>query len=305
MQKISRNYQPKLQSLPDLARAIERFRVVSTCVALAWSLLFLSLCGCPTGWMKNSDTGAFDLQTTLTMRQWIKARRHPVARIVHGLVLWTRHVAMPVVPLVHRPLYTLDRGTRKLFGTVYRMAWSTPLFQSRLEAPAPRLMLYGGIPLVLGPLKITLGEDCRVSGQTTFTGRSAGDGVPELIVGRNVDIGWQTTIAVGTRVVFGDHVRLSGRCFIAGYPGHPLDAKDRALGRPDTEDQIGDVILEDDVWLATGVTVSAGVKIGRGTIVAAGSVVTRDLPEFCLAAGAPARPVRMLHRSAIEERGLS
>ena len=63
---------------------------------------------------------------------------------------------------------------------------------------------------------------------------------------------------------------------------------------PDTEDQVGDIVIENDVWLATGVTVLAGVRIGRGSIVAANSVVTRDLPPGVLAAGAPARVVRHL-----------
>ena len=73
-----------------------------------------------------------------------------------------------------------------------------------------------------------------------------------------------------------------------------MDARDRALGLPDTDDQIGDIVLEPDVWLATGVTVTAGVRIGRGTVVAAGSVVTRDLPPFVLAGGVPARVIRSL-----------
>jgi acetyltransferase-like isoleucine patch superfamily enzyme len=113
-------------------------------------------------------------------------------------------------------------------------------------------------------------------------------------VGNNVDIGWQTTIAVGRSIEIGNNVRSAGRAFLAGYPGHPIDAAARATGAPDTEDQIGDIVLEDDVWLATGVTVSAGVRIGRGTIVAAGSVVTKDLPPGVLAAGVPARVVRQL-----------
>ena len=116
-------------------------------------------------------------------------------------------------------------------------------------------------------------------------------------VGSNVDIGWQTTIAVGRRVVLGDNVRIAGRALLAGYPGHPLDAAARAAGLPETDDQVGDIVLEDDVWLATGVTVSAGVRIGRGTVVAAGSVVTHDLPAGILAGGVPARMIRPLDAS--------
>ena len=68
------------------------------------------------------------------------------------------------------------------------------------------------------------------------------------------------------------------------------------MGLPDEDSQIGDIVLEDDVWLATGVTVSAGVTIGRGTVVAAGSVVTKDLPPGVLAAGVPAKVIREISR---------
>jgi acetyltransferase-like isoleucine patch superfamily enzyme len=115
-----------------------------------------------------------------------------------------------------------------------------------------------------------------------------------LEIGDNVDIGWQSQISAGTRIVIGDNVRLAGRCMLAGFPGHPMDAAARAAGAPDTDDQIGDIVLERDVWLATGVTVLAGVRIGQGTVVAAGSIVTRDLPPRVLAAGVPARVIRAL-----------
>ena len=139
-----------------------------------------------------------------------------------------------------------------------------------------------------------IGEGCRISGQTTITGRSSAPRTPGLEIGSNCDIGWQTTIAVGTRVRLGNNVRIAGRALLAGYPGHPMDAADRAAGLPELDSQCGDILLEDDVWLATNVCVSAGVRIGRGTVVAAGSVVTRDLPEFVLAAGVPARVIRPL-----------
>ncbi|MCB1425818.1 MAG: acyltransferase [Notoacmeibacter sp.] len=150
------------------------------------------------------------------------------------------------------------------------------------------------MPLVIGPVRMAFGRDVRISGQTTITGRPGTPEPPKLVVGSNVDIGWQTTIAVAGKVVIGDNVRIAGRAFLAGYPGHPLDAADRAAGLPDTPDQCGDIVLERDVWLATGVTVLAGVTIGRGTVVGAGSIVTGDLPPYVLAAGSPARILRHL-----------
>jgi acetyltransferase-like isoleucine patch superfamily enzyme len=234
------------------------------------------------------------MSAALTLRRWVRQREHPVADLLYRMVVGLRQTSVPTIPVLHRTLYNLRAVTLGILRGAHRIVWCTPLFQSRLMRPAPGLFLYGGIPLVIGTVEIEIGSGCRVSGQTTITGRTAPTALPRLTVGKNVDIGWQTTIAVGRTVTIGDNVRIAGRAFLAGYPGHPLDAKARAQGLPDSDDQIGDIILEDDVWLATGVTVTAGVRIGRGTIVAAGSVVTHDLPPQVLAGGIPARPIRTL-----------
>lgn len=230
----------------------------------------------------------------VALRRWAKAGHGPLARVVWSAAKAAHAFELPVIRPLHATLYQAHKAIAGTAAHAARVLWWTPLFKSRLLAPAPGLFLYGGMPLLMGPLALRFGRGCRVSGRTTITGRWAGTGTPELTVGDNCDVGWLTTIAVGRRVILGDHVRIAGRAFLAGYPGHPLDAADRAAGFPETEDQVGDIVLEDDVWLATGVTVLAGVTIGRGTIVAAGSVVTRDLPPGVLAAGAPARVVRRL-----------
>ena len=173
-----------------------------------------------------------------------------------------------------------------------RACYWTPLFQSQLEKPAKNLFLYTGMPQILGELNISVGKDCRISGQTTFTARSHGPEKKHLTIGNNVGIGWQTTIAVGSKVTLGDNVRIAGRSFLAGYPGHPIDPNMRAQGLPDTIDQVGEITLENDVWLGTGVFVMAGVTIGRGSVIAAGSVVTKDIPPMVIAGGVPARVIK-------------
>lgn len=52
------------------------------------------------------------------------------------------------------------------------------------------------------------------------------------------------------------------------------------------------VHIERDVWVGAGVRVLAGAHIGRGAAVGAGSVVKGSIPEFAVAAGAPARVLR-------------
>ena len=227
-------------------------------------------------------------------KSWLKAGETPLAGTLYSAIKAVRGFEVPVVPGLHLGLYALHRGIRNAIAEVMRVFYWTPLFRSRLRRSGRGINLYGGMPLVLGSIEIEIGDGCRISGQTTFSGRSASQRTPRLIVGKNCGIGWQTTISVGSRVVLGDNVRISGRAYLAGYPGHPLDAAARASGKPDTDDQVGDIVLEDDVWLGTGVTVNAGVNIGRGTIVAGGSVVTRDLPPGVLAGGVPAKVIRAI-----------
>jgi acetyltransferase-like isoleucine patch superfamily enzyme len=227
------------------------------------------------------------------LKAWVKSRETPLSRFAYATFTGLRTFRVPVIRPLHRTLYALHLAVQRLIRELTRILWYTPLFVSRLETPAPGLLLYGGMPQVIGNLRIRVGRGSRISGKTTFIGRSA-SAAPLLDIGDNVDIGWQSTISVGTRIEIGDNVRLAGKCMLAGFPGHPMDPADRAAGLPDTADQIGDIVLERDVWLATGVTVLAGVRVGAATVVAAGSVVTRDLPPGVLAAGVPARVIRPL-----------
>lgn len=231
-------------------------------------------------------------------KQWLKTSKQPFAIIFFNLAKAILHFEFPVPRFIVLPLYSSFIFTRSLLASCFRVIWWTPLFKGRLNKYGRRLYLYGGLPYISGPLQIKIGSNCRVSGQTTFTGRSCSSDLPLLSIGHNVDIGWMTSIAVGTRVSIGDNVRIAGRALLAGYPGHPIDPVARAAGAPETDDQVGDIILEKDVWLATGVSVMAGVRIGEGTIVAAGSVVTHDLPAGILAAGIPAKKIRALEFSS-------
>lgn len=227
-------------------------------------------------------------------RNWLKHSQNPRVRNVFFILKKLISISIPAPKWIFSPLYHLSCMLSVTWHAIARCFCWTPLFKGRLVEVGADLYLYGGMPLVLGPLKISIGNQCRISAKSTFSGRVNGDAQPTLLLGNNIDIGWQTTIAVGTKVVIGDNVRIAGQAFLAGYPGHPINAKDRAAGLAELDHQCADIILERDVWLATGVTVMAGVTIGEATVVGAGSVVTSDLPPFVLAGGIPAKVLRKL-----------
>lgn len=60
------------------------------------------------------------------------------------------------------------------------------------------------------------------------------------------------------------------------------------------------VTIGRDTWIGGSVQIMAGVNIGKGVTIGAGSVVTRDIPDFSVAVGTPARVVKTLEG---EDRG--
>lgn len=54
------------------------------------------------------------------------------------------------------------------------------------------------------------------------------------------------------------------------------------------------VRIEDDCWIGGGVTILPNVTIGKGSTVGAGAVVTKSIPPYSVALGAPAKVVKTL-----------
>jgi acetyltransferase-like isoleucine patch superfamily enzyme len=54
------------------------------------------------------------------------------------------------------------------------------------------------------------------------------------------------------------------------------------------------VVIGDDVWIGANAVILPGVTIGRHVVVAAGAVVTKDVPDYSLVAGVPAKEIKKL-----------
>ena len=64
--------------------------------------------------------------------------------------------------------------------------------------------------------------------------------------------------------------------------------------RPFMKDTHGRIVIEDDAWLGTGAIILPDVRIGTGAVVGAGSVVTKDVPDFMVVGGVPAKAIRKI-----------
>ena len=67
----------------------------------------------------------------------------------------------------------------------------------------------------------------------------------------------------------------------------------------------GETAIGHDVWIGVGATIMSGVKIGNGAVIGAKAVVARDIPDYAIAVGNPAKIIRYRFESKTIERLLT
>lgn len=135
----------------------------------------------------------------------------------------------------------------------------------------------------------TTGVGCRLEAYPNGDGKV-------LHIGKNVQINDYVHISAMENVTIGNNVLIASKIFISDL-NHGSYGTEGIHDSPDTPPNerklySRPVIIEDNVWLGEFVSVLSGVTIGKGTIVGANSVVSKDLPEFVIAVGSPARPIK-------------
>lgn len=108
-----------------------------------------------------------------------------------------------------------------------------------------------------------------------------------------ITIGNYCSIAHGVKFIINNDHPLS---HLSTFP-----FKTMLLGMPGKQSCKGDIVVEDDVWLATDAIILSNVTIGRGAVVCAGAVVTKDVPPYAIVAGVPAKLVRYRFDKDIRE----
>jgi len=122
--------------------------------------------------------------------------------------------------------------------------------------------------------------------------------------GRNLQVARQVTINFSSRLEIGHNVYIATGCWLHAWGGSMLEDEVQlgpyavlVTGNHTREggsyrygpSRLAPIRLCRGSWIAAHATVTKGVTIGCGALVAANSVATRDVPEFALAGGVPAR----------------
>ena len=209
----------------------------------------------------------------------------------------------PGTPVATGALGYLDVVLRRRLGLVWRRVTSTLDSWAAIGPDDPRGRAFGAFgrgSIIMWPPVTIFNEKYIRIGEGTMIGPhvalSAGM-VPgqECISDPIVTIGDRCLIGRGSGIVGHLSVHIGNDV----WTGHNVYITDQNHGYEDVSRPISEqsqperaVSIGDGSWLGYGTVVLPGVTIGRHVAVGANSVVTGDLPDFCVAVGAPARVIR-------------
>lgn len=107
-------------------------------------------------------------------------------------------------------------------------------------------------------------------------GDNSGIGIRAQINGKTI---------IGKNVMMGPDVCIYARNHAFDRVDIPMSLQGFAPEKP--------VVIEDDVWIGGRVIILPGVRIGTGAVIGAGAVVTKNVPDYAVVGGNPARILKM------------
>lgn len=108
-------------------------------------------------------------------------------------------------------------------------------------------------------------------------------------VGKNFFANYNCTLIDVAKIRIGDNCMMAPNVsvYTAGHPIHPVS-------RNSAYEYGKEVTIGDNVWVGGNTVICPGVHIGSNTVIGAGSVVTKDVPDWCVAAGNPCKVIRKI-----------
>lgn len=122
----------------------------------------------------------------------------------------------------------------------------------------------------------------------------------DITIGDNSGIGIRASLS--GRISIGRDVMM-GKDVIIMTINHRFDRTDIPMNRQDFQPE-EPVVIQDDVWICDRVIILPGVCVGRGAILAAGAVVTKNVPEYAVVGGNPAKLIKSRRAQAVIQQAI-
>lgn len=135
-----------------------------------------------------------------------------------------------------------------------------------------------------------MGDNCTIE-DFTFVN----NGMGPVILGNGVFIG-AMNVVIGP-VTIGNHVMTAQNVVISGL-NHGISSTDTPFRYQPCTSAL--ITIGEACWIGANSIVTAGVSIGKYSVIAAGSVVTKNVPDYCIAAGNPAKIIKQFNQQTKE-----
>lgn len=117
------------------------------------------------------------------------------------------------------------------------------------------------------------------------------NGVGDMLIGDETTVG-MSNVLIGP-VTIGKNVIIAQNVVISGL-NHNYEDVNLPIMRQGV--RTSPVVVGDDCWIGANAVITAGRTIGKHCVIAAGAIVTKDIPDFCIAAGNPAKVIKRYDR---------
>ena len=109
-------------------------------------------------------------------------------------------------------------------------------------------------------------------------------------IGNKCYIGYNNSFLAGGKIIIEDHVLMASNILISSE-NHSMNPEDKKyyMDQPLT---CADVKICEGTWIGEKVCILPGVTVGKKCIIGASSGVTHSIPDYCIAAGNPARVIK-------------
>jgi len=139
--------------------------------------------------------------------------------------------------------------------------------------------------------RLEIGEHTLLEPHVWLTTGDSG----RIRIGRGTFLNVAVMVASVELVEIGDHCMLANGCFITDG-NHRFDDFEQPVTWQGFSTK-GPTRIADNVWCGANVVITSGVTVGGRCVIGANSVVTRDLPPYSIAAGAPATVLRSVEHT--------
>jgi len=141
---------------------------------------------------------------------------------------------------------------------------------------------------------LSIGDRVTIMDHTRISAKKGG----KLSIGNKCNIGRFCIISCWHNITIEDNVLFSNMIWITDHQ-HKFDLKSSVDFS--NCDKLQPIRIKSGTWIGNKVTIMQGVTIGKNCVIGANSVVTKDIPDGCVAVGAPAKVVKSVNNVDLEQ----